>query len=122
MVRSAAVEPRFTLDANLLVYSLDRDEGEKHETAAQILLRAPRFDCWLTLQSLSEFYTVTARKRIMQPLDAAAQVSDWLVFFQTVSASANAVRAALANAVAGRASYWDALLVATAAEAGCTLI
>jgi predicted nucleic acid-binding protein len=29
---------------------------------------------------------------------------------------------ALADAVAGRASYWDALLVATAAEAGCELI
>ena len=26
------------------------------------------------------------------------------------------------DAVAGRASYWDALLVATAAEAGCRLI
>ena len=26
------------------------------------------------------------------------------------------------KSVAGRASYWDALLVATAGEAGCTLI
>jgi predicted nucleic acid-binding protein len=33
-----------------------------------------------------------------------------------------AVQVALADAAAGRASYWDALLVATAAEAGCTII
>jgi len=38
------------------------------------------------------------------------------------SSQADAVRAALADSVAGRASYWDALLVATAAEAGCTLV
>ena len=73
-------------------------------------------------QSLSEFYVATTRKRIMQTADAAAQVSDWLVFFPTAAVSANAVRTALADAVAGRASYWDALLIATAAEAGCTLI
>jgi len=121
MVRSVA-ESRFTLDTNLLVYSADRDEGEKNQVAAQILLRAPSLDCWLTLQSLSEFYAATTRKGIMQPVEAAAQVSDWLILFPTASASADAVRTALADAVAGRASYWDALLVATAAEAGCTLI
>jgi predicted nucleic acid-binding protein len=42
--------------------------------------------------------------------------------FPTISASASAVRAALAAAAAGQAFYWDALLVATAAEAGCTAI
>jgi predicted nucleic acid-binding protein len=58
----------------------------------------------------------------MRAADAAAQVNDWLSFFPLISVSANAVRAALTDAVAGRASYWDALLIATAAEAGCTLI
>jgi predicted nucleic acid-binding protein len=32
------------------------------------------------------------------------------------------VRGALGEAASGRASYWDALLVATAAEAGCVAI
>jgi predicted nucleic acid-binding protein len=58
----------------------------------------------------------------MPAAEAAAQVNDWLSFFPAVAVSANAVRAALADAVAGRASYWDALLVATAAEAGCAVI
>jgi predicted nucleic acid-binding protein len=49
-------------------------------------------------------------------------VNDWLSFFPLIAVSANAVGAALTHAVAGRASYWDALLIATAAEAGCTLI
>ena len=42
--------------------------------------------------------------------------------FPTIAASAAAVRAALTTAASGRASYWDALLVRTAAEAGCTAI
>ncbi|HEX6442243.1 MAG TPA: PIN domain nuclease, partial [Stellaceae bacterium] len=62
------------------------------------------------------------RKRIMPPSQAAAQAQDWLRVFPTAPASANAVRAALADAVARRASYWDAVLVATAAEVGCRLI
>ncbi len=32
------------------------------------------------------------------------------------------MRAALVSAADGRASWWDAVLVATAAEAGCTTI
>ena len=58
----------------------------------------------------------------MPAAEAAAQAQDWLIAFPFNSASAEAVRTALANAVAGRASYWDGLLVATAAEAGCTLV
>jgi predicted nucleic acid-binding protein len=121
MAQSGA-EPRFTLDTNVLVYSVDRSAGVKHQLAAQILLQAPRLDCWLTLQSLSEFYSVATRKGIMPAAEAAAQIDDWLTFFHTLAVSAVAIRAALADAVAGRASYWDALLVATAAKAGCHLI
>jgi predicted nucleic acid-binding protein len=113
---------RFTLDTNLLVYSVDGSAGIRHQLAGQIILRAARLDCCLTLQSLSEFYSVVARKGMMPAAEAAAQVGDWLLYFATAAVSAAALRAALVDAVAGRASYWDALLVATAAEAGCTLI
>ena len=54
--------------------------------------------------------------------EAAAQIEDWLIYFSTASASSGAVQAGVAHAVAGHASYWDALLIATAAESGCTLI
>ena len=122
IIQSEAANPRFTLDSNLLVYSVVIDAGERHQLALDIVDKAPDVDCWLTLQSLSEFYAVATRKRLMSTADAAAQVNDWLSFFPLIAASASAVRAALTETVAGRASYWDALLIATAAEAGCTLI
>jgi predicted nucleic acid-binding protein len=62
------------------------------------------------------------RKHLVPVADARDQALDWLDMFPTVSASAGAVRAALTTAAAGKASYWDALLVITATEAGRTAI
>lgn len=113
---------RFTLDSNVLVYAADGKAGSKHETAQQIIRAAARLDCWLTFQSGSEFYAVVTRKRIVPPAMAAERVADWMTAFRCLAVSERIIQVALSHAVAGRASYWDALLVATAAEAGCTLI
>jgi predicted nucleic acid-binding protein len=113
---------RFTLDTNLLVYSVDGKSGTRHRLAIEIVDQAMGRDCCLTLQPLSEFYVSVSRKRIIRAADAAAQVNDWIAAFSCVAASANAVKSALAMSLAGRASYWDALLIATAAEAGCAVI
>src|SRR5712691_10017517 len=121
MTRTGASQ-RFTLDTNLLVYSVDLDAGPRHIAAAQIVRGAVRRDCWLTLQAISAFYAAVTRKGYASPAEAAVTAGDWLQTFPCAAVSANAIRAALADAVAGRASYWDALLVATAAEAGCRLI
>ena len=42
--------------------------------------------------------------------------------FETFSYSVHAVRAALEETPKGRFSYWDSVLLASAAEAGCTTI
>ena len=112
---------RFSLDTNLLVYSVDRTHGVRHELAIEIVDRATERDCFLTLQALSEFYAVVTRRGMVPPVDAAAQAEDWLGAFRCCAPSPTAVRVALSNAVAGCASYWDALLVATAGEADAPL-
>ena len=113
---------RFTLDTNVLVYSLDNKAGPRHAAAREIVDRAVECDCWLTLQALCEFYAAVTRKRIVPPADAAAQAADWLEVFPCAPASKAAVRSALGGAAGGRVSYWDGLLVATAREAGCESI
>ena len=112
----------FTLDTNVLVYSVDRQAGPRHEIAKDVVRRASLLQCHLTLQSISEFYAAVTRKRMM-PLASAAQFArDMIETFPTAAASASAVRFALTSAANGQASYWDALLIATAAEAGCATI
>ena len=118
----SAADERFTLDTNLLVCAIDNAAGARHDVAGQIIQHAVRLDCWLTLQAVSEFYAAVTRKGIVQPRDAAAQAADWLDLFPCAAASETAVRTALTDAAVGRASYWDALLVATAGEAGCRAI
>ena len=116
-----SVEPS-TLDTNILVYSIDLQAGRRHEMAKSIMQAARLTTCVLTLQSVSEFYAVVTRKGLMPTFDALQVATTLLDLFPTCSLSASAVRTALAAAVGKVAGYWDALLLATAAEAGCTAI
>jgi len=117
-----ATSERFTLDTNLLVYAIDSAAGLRHQLAREIIEHAAHLNCWLTLQAVSEFYAAATRKGIVPPLEAAAQAADWLDLFPCAAASEASVRTALGEALNERASYWDALLVATAGEAGCIAI
>ena len=57
-------DKRFTLDTNILVYAVDRDAGDRHGTAIDLVDKAAEQDCILTLQALSEFfYAVTVKER-----------------------------------------------------------
>ncbi|WP_146101939.1 PIN domain-containing protein [Rhodopila globiformis] len=51
----------FTLDTNILLHSVDRDAGHRHEIAGSILRGARRLPCYLTLQSISELPLVGFR-------------------------------------------------------------
>jgi predicted nucleic acid-binding protein len=112
----------FTLDTNILIYSIDSNAGLRRDTAIEVIRRARLAPCHLMLQAVSEFYAAVTRKGLLPRSDAARIAEAYLVLFRTAAASATAVRTALATAAAGKASYWDALLVATAAEAGCSAI
>jgi len=113
---------RFTLDTNILIYSIDNQAGLRQQMARRVIDLALERDCRLTLQAVSEFYAATTRKGRMSAPDAAAQAADWLDLFPCLPHSPASMRSALTATAARRASYWDALLVATAAEGGCSAI
>jgi predicted nucleic acid-binding protein len=113
---------RFLLDANILVYAADGRAGPRHARALQIVVLAARRNCVLTLQALGEFFHATVRKRIVPPHHAAAQIRDLLAIFTTVAADTEAFRMTLEGAEQGRHSFWDGLLIATAARAGCAFL
>src|SRR5712691_7848060 len=115
----SAVRERFTLATNLLVYAMDSTAGVRHQLACDIVRRAVRLDCWLTLKAVSEFYAATSRKGIVSLADAAAQAADWLELFPCARASSNWVCAARSDPAAAGALYWSALLPAQAGVAGC---
>lgn len=114
---------RFSFDASVLVYAVDRDGGEKHLRAAELVERAATSDCVLTLQALAEFYYVTTRKRLVRSADAAAILDDWLTIFPTTAADRDALLLATQQKSSdGRLGFWDAMLLGTAHLAGCEVV
>ena len=113
---------RFTLDTNILIHAVDAREGRKRELAVRIIEAAAGLDCPLALQAVSEFYAAATGKLKLDPKDAAARAAQLIAGFDTFGYSVHAVRAALYEAPKGRFSYWDSVLLASAAEAGCTTI
>ena len=113
---------RFSLDSNLLVYSIDARDPGKQSIAEHIVLTSIGRDCWLGLQAVGEFYVSSTRKKIMKPVDASREALNLLSAFPTFRASDDAPRRAAREAAAGRFSYWDCVLLASAAEAGCTTL
>jgi predicted nucleic acid-binding protein len=113
---------RYSIDTNILVYAVDRREGAKHARALDIMERSVDLDCVLTAQALAEFVVVATRRRKLSKPHAIAQARDWRLLFRVVTASAPAFDAALAAFEAERFGLWDGLLLATAREAGCTIV
>jgi len=115
---------RFSLDTNVLVYAADPNAGPKLAVAQQIILRAAPRDCLLTLQSLQEFYSATVSKRRLLPLAARTAVEQFIATFRRPPAAVSTSSLRLAMTVAGqkRFAFWDALLLASAGEAGCEAV
>ena len=116
------VKGQFSLDTNILVYAVDRDAGKRHEEARDLIGRASRRDCVLTVQALAEFFHATTRKNLLDPARASAFVRDWLDVFHVTSADDTALVDAMDAVEEHRLSFWDAMLWATARQIGCSAI
>ena len=116
------VKGRFSLDTNILVYSVDRDGGERHRRSMELVEQAARCDCVLTVQALAEFFLATTRKSLLAPSHASHFVCDWLEVFEVTVANGAAVVDAMNAVDEHRLSFWDALLWATARQAGCSAV
>lgn len=66
------------------------------------------------------FFYAVVRKRILTRVEAAEAARDWASVFDVQTATSEAFDLALDWWAAERLSYWDALLIATAAKAGAT--
>ncbi len=113
---------KITIDANILVYAFDRSEAERHAIARDIVARATNSDCVLTLQSLAETYRTVSRKRIVAPQLAEEYVQALSQRFRIVTASMADLRSAMRVVREHKIAFWDAMLWATAAAAGCRMM
>lgn len=111
------------VDTNVLIYAHDTDASAKHQIAKTILR-----DLWsertgvLSVQVLQEFYVNVTRK-IPSPLSkdlARLVVNSYAIWcMETTPAE---VTSAFLIEDESRISFWDALIVSSAAKSGATRI
>lgn len=112
----------FTVDTNILIYSIDRSEPAKQLVADRVIRALYAKRAKLPLQCLNEFYRATTRKRILGSIEATEFVQDALIFTASVSANPEDLFEAIRLHQIGEFQFFDALLMATAARAGCTTL
>jgi len=115
---------RVFVDTNVLIYAHDLDAGLKHDRAVAILS-----DLWenengiVSVQVLQEFYVNVTRK-ISDPLTPALArgvIRNYLAW-QIAPNDPSTVLSASEIAERNQISFWDALIVASASNAGADRI
>ncbi|MBB5064883.1 PIN domain-containing protein [Granulicella mallensis] len=112
----------FTVDTNILIYSVDRSDPAKQFIADKVIRALYAKRAKLPLQCLSEFYRATTRKRILSPIEATEFVQDALIFTDSVSATSEDLSEAMRLHQTGEFQFFDALLITTAVRASCTTL
>jgi predicted nucleic acid-binding protein len=106
-----------SIDTNVFIYAADSRDMNKQAAAIRIVSDLAARRAPVALQVIGEIHAALHR-RLRMPVHFAAQhARNILVAFETFSFDERAVDNALAQAGAGRMSYWDALLVFACAAA-----
>jgi predicted nucleic acid-binding protein len=110
------------VDTNILVYAHDGGAGAKHDQSKELLRRLVEDgNGALSIQVLAEFYVTATRKLGMPSQEAEEVLTDlggWIIHRP---AHADLLRAAHLHRRYG-VSWWDALILNSAAELGCRLL
>ncbi|MEE9355109.1 MAG: PIN domain-containing protein [Methylococcaceae bacterium] len=109
---------RYFVDTNILIYAYDIDAGSKHEHCKNLIM-----DLWdgangvISTQVMQEFYVNITRK-IPEPLslDRARSLLSLYETWQVEIIEAPLVSFASVIQERNRLSFWDALIIATAAQ------
>lgn len=110
------------LDSNILVYAQDAGSADKQRRSRELIARlADSGDGVISTQVMQEFFVSVTRKLGVPPL-AAKAVLKTLTVFEIVTAGPELIHEAIDCSVLNAISFWDALILAAAASAGCATL
>lgn len=111
------MSPRYLLDSNILVYTLDVRDPDKRQRAKEIVRGVALSEsAALPVQSLSEFSNVCLRKLepALDPREIRREVEKLYMAFEVIPLTAPVVMEALRGVYEHQLSYYDAQVWATA--------
>ncbi len=111
---------RSFLDTNILIYSVDRADPAKQNTALELIaLHAKNRTGVISTQVLQEFYSAATRKLGIEPLQARQHLRDFRVF-DIVQVTPAIIEQGIDCGILHQLSFWDGLILAAAATANST--
>ena len=113
---------RVFLDANILVYAHDAGSPEKQRTSREVIATlAESGDGVISTQVMQEFFVTATRKLGVPPLAAKGVLKTFSVF-EIVQVSPALIQEAVDCSILNQVSFWDSLILAAAASAGCATV
>jgi predicted nucleic acid-binding protein len=106
------------VDTNILVYAHDRDAGEKHARARDLIegfWRDRQVPC-LSVQVLQELHVNLLRKGVQE--DVSAEIVTRYLSWRVLDNTRHLFQQALSIQPRWHLSFWDSLIVAAAQRAG----
>ena len=112
------------VDSNVLVYAVSDDEPEKQQRAREIVARGFTEGCFaISTQVMLEVYVnITRKSKIGLPPRQAFEYVRALAEWPVVEMTPELVLAALELAERSKISPWDAAILETARQAGCSKV
>ena len=112
-----------TVDTNILVYCYDTKDPPRQEASLAVFDAASSRSSKIGVQAIGELYNVLTSKLHRRPSESARAARDMFAAFEgSFAPTVTAMQDALSTASVGHLKYWDALLVASAREAGCSVL
>ena len=110
------------LDTNILTYAQDADAPEKQRRSRQVIEElAQSGGGVISTQVMQEFFVTATRKLGMPPLGAKAVLKTFALF-EVVQVSPALIHDAVDCSILNELSFWDSLILAVAAAAGCATV
>lgn len=113
---------RVALDTNILVYAEGLNGEDRKQQAHAALASFAADDLVLPAQALAELFTVLTRKARWPAPKARAAALAWHDACLVADTTAAVLLEAMDLATLHQHSLWDAIMLATAAQAGCRVL
>lgn len=113
---------RFTVDTNVLIYSVDLRFPEKHAIAKRLVRLCGESGSGVPLQCLSEFYRATTRKNILSLSTAFEIVEETRNAMRVIPPASEDLLVAMQYHRIHKIPFFDGLLLSTVTRAGYTTL
>jgi predicted nucleic acid-binding protein len=113
---------RVALDTNVLAYAEGVNGQDSKDTALAVLRDVFEHEVMVPAQALGELFVVLTRKARREAAVARDAVLGWSDSFPLIDTTPAVILEAMELVTTHRLGFWDSVMLAGAAQAGCRLL